>query len=128
MLINVIWSVEINSNSLTHKRLETNGCIISTVATDALVLKHQVNSNHSADEIFIVLVQFHAKILHLLQKTLENIITFWYILPSCLRVNTKTILSKASIVKFFVRDIDNFMRKCLLISSFADDGHHRQPR
>ena len=35
-----------------------NGCILSTVATDALVLKHQAISIHSADEIFIVLDPF----------------------------------------------------------------------
>ena len=34
--------------SLT-KPLETNGCVISTVATDALVLKHQAISMHSAE-------------------------------------------------------------------------------
>ena len=34
-------------NGLTHKGLETHGCVISTVATAALVLKHQAISNHS---------------------------------------------------------------------------------
>ena len=34
---------------LTHKQLEMHGCMLSTVATDALVLKHQVISIHSAD-------------------------------------------------------------------------------
>ena len=34
---------------LTHKQLKMHGCIISTVATDALVLKHQAISIHSAD-------------------------------------------------------------------------------
>ena len=34
---------------LTLKHLETYGCTLSTVATDALVLKHQVISIHSAD-------------------------------------------------------------------------------
>ena len=33
---------------LTHKRLEMQGCIISTMATAALVLKHQAISIHSA--------------------------------------------------------------------------------
>ena len=36
-------------NVLTHKQLETHGCALSTVGTDALVLKHQVISTHSAD-------------------------------------------------------------------------------
>ena len=40
---------------LTHKQLETHGCVISTVATDALVLKHQFISTHSADYMFIKL-------------------------------------------------------------------------
>ena len=38
-----------------------NGCIVSTVATDALVLKHQAISFHSAGWTFIVLNQFHIK-------------------------------------------------------------------
>ena len=42
-----------------------HGCAISTVATDHLMLKHQAISNQSADNIFIVLDQFEAKILHM---------------------------------------------------------------
>ena len=34
---------------LTHKYRETHGCVVSTVATDALVLKHQAISIHNAD-------------------------------------------------------------------------------
>ena len=34
---------------LAHKQLETNGYILSAVATDALVLKHQAISIHSAE-------------------------------------------------------------------------------
>ena len=34
---------------LTLKHWETHGCIVSTVATDVLVLKHQAISNHNAD-------------------------------------------------------------------------------
>ena len=34
---------------LTHKQLETQGCILSPTATDALVLKHQVISIYSTD-------------------------------------------------------------------------------
>ena len=37
------------------------GCIFNTVATDALVLKHQAISNHSADYKFIVLDYFIQK-------------------------------------------------------------------
>ena len=36
-------------NLLIHKHLEKHGCALSTVTTDALVLKHQVISIHSAD-------------------------------------------------------------------------------
>ena len=45
--------------SLTHEQLESHGCILSTVATDGLVLKHQAISMHSADQIFFVLDQLH---------------------------------------------------------------------
>ena len=33
----------------THKQLEMHRCILGTVVTDALVLKHQAISIHSAD-------------------------------------------------------------------------------
>ena len=39
---------ELNSY-LTLKHRETHGCVVSTVATDALVLKHQAISIHNAD-------------------------------------------------------------------------------
>ena len=34
---------------LTLKHQETHGCIVGTVATDALVLKHQAISIHNAE-------------------------------------------------------------------------------
>ena len=34
---------------LTPKQLEMHGCVLSSVATDDLVLKHQAISTHSAD-------------------------------------------------------------------------------
>ena len=40
---------------LTLKHWETHGCVVSTVATDVLVLKHQAISIHDADSSFIVL-------------------------------------------------------------------------
>ena len=46
---------------LTLKQLETRGCVINTVATDALVLKHQVIGIQSVDKIFIVLEWFQMK-------------------------------------------------------------------
>ena len=36
-------------NVLTHKQMEIQGRVISTVTTDALVLKHQAISIHSDD-------------------------------------------------------------------------------
>ena len=36
-------------NILTPKHRETHGCVVSTVATDALVLQHQAISIHNAD-------------------------------------------------------------------------------
>ena len=60
---------------LTHKQLETQVCLISTVTTAALVLKHKAISSHSADYILIVSDQFHTTILYFLSKTSENKIT-----------------------------------------------------
>ena len=40
-------------------------CILCTVATEALVLKHQAISIHSVDQIIIVFDKFHAEILQL---------------------------------------------------------------
>ena len=34
---------------LTSKHQESHGCVVSTVATDALVLKHQATSIHNVD-------------------------------------------------------------------------------
>ena len=44
---------------LTSKQLEMHGCILSTEATYALVLKHQAISIHSTDKTLIVLDQLH---------------------------------------------------------------------
>ena len=49
---NKLWSFFI-FQPLTHKQLETR-CIISTVATDALVLMHQAISIHGADKILFM--------------------------------------------------------------------------
>ena len=43
---------------LTHKQLETYGCVLSTVATNALMLKHQVISIHNAEWISMALNRF----------------------------------------------------------------------
>ena len=37
------------AGDLTPKHRETHGCVVSTVATDTLVLKHQAISIHNAD-------------------------------------------------------------------------------
>ena len=42
----VMYTYSIN---LTHKQLETHGRVLSTVATDALVLKHQGISTYTAE-------------------------------------------------------------------------------
>ena len=45
-----MWCCEIEiMNFLTHKRLETHVCVISTLATAALLLKYQAISSHSTD-------------------------------------------------------------------------------
>ena len=56
-------SLKPDCHLLTHKQLETHGCMLSTVATDGLVLKHQTISIHCADQISITLDQFQTKIL-----------------------------------------------------------------
>ena len=62
---------------LTLKHRETHGCVVSTVATDALVLKHQAISILSTDETLNLLDQFHMKILHPWWTTFGNKITCW---------------------------------------------------
>ena len=63
--------------SLTLKHRETHGRVVSTMATDALVLKHQAISIQNADLTFIVLDQFQIKLLHIRWTASENKITFW---------------------------------------------------
>ena len=62
--------------ALTLKLLEIHGCVLSTVATDALVLKHQAISTHIAEKMFIVLNQFHTQMFGTWWTTSENKITF----------------------------------------------------
>ena len=81
------------SLGLTLKHQETQGCVVSTVATDTLVLKHQAISIHNADETFIVLDKFHIKILHIRWTPSENEITFWKKWPSHIRVNEASSVS-----------------------------------
>ena len=52
-------------NLLTLKKLSTYGCILNTVAPDALVLKHQAIIIHCGDYIFVLLDKFLTKMFHL---------------------------------------------------------------
>ena len=45
----IIMTLHVCHAVLTPKHRETHGCVVSTVATDALVLKHQAISIHNAD-------------------------------------------------------------------------------
>ena len=49
-----------------------HGCVFNTVPTDALVLKQQAISIHSADKISIVLDQFHTEILRVLGNIIRK--------------------------------------------------------
>ena len=55
---------------LTHKQLKMYDCELNTVATDALVLKHQTISIHNDDLISIALDQLHTKLLDWQGRTL----------------------------------------------------------
>ena len=70
-------------NSLTPKQLETHGCVVNTVATDALVLRHQAISIHSC-KIFISSDHFRTKLPYRQWTIWENEITYRRkILSSC---------------------------------------------
>ena len=56
---------------LTHKHLEMHWCIVSTVATDALV--HQANNIHSAVWIFIILDQFLTEISQFMENMIRKL-------------------------------------------------------
>ena len=44
----IVWQEKTSPEWSTHKELEMHGCVVSIIAADALVLKHQAISNHSA--------------------------------------------------------------------------------
>ena len=52
------------SRDLTHKLLEVHWCIVNTVATDGLVLKHQAIIIPSIEQISTLLGQIRTKILY----------------------------------------------------------------
>ena len=64
-------------NKLTLKHREAPAGVISTVATDALVLKHQAISTRSTDYEFMTWGSFTQEIYHLWETILKNIIPFW---------------------------------------------------
>ena len=47
-MLNIV-AISASGDGLTLKHRETHGCVVSIVATDALVLKHQAISIHNAD-------------------------------------------------------------------------------
>ena len=80
-----IW---VSAHLLTHEQLEMQRCIISTVATDVLVPKHQAISIHSVDSVLTVLPKLHINILHLIQTMMKTELIFWKkIWSSYFRVN-----------------------------------------
>ena len=54
-IFKTILSTQFKQRELTHKQQEMHGYILNTLATDAVVLKHQVISIHSADQTSITL-------------------------------------------------------------------------
>ena len=68
---------------LAYQHSKMHECILSVVATDTLVLKHQAISIHSAARpytgcrVFIVFGQFYTKSIALLFTSLDNKITVW---------------------------------------------------
>ena len=48
-LVHLPIAVHLQCTALNLKHRETHGCVVSTVATDALVLKHQAISILSTD-------------------------------------------------------------------------------
>ena len=61
-----------SAHPLSYKQWGNHGCVVSSVATDGLVLKHQAISIHGAGYILIVLDKFHTTIVHLYGITLGN--------------------------------------------------------
>ena len=81
---------------LTHKQLELHGCVLSTVVTDALMLKHQAISIHSADLIFFFFRAVPCRSITVVVKNnKKNDITFWQKYPVVLglRVGGKWVIS-----------------------------------
>ena len=58
--------------SLAHKQLETHGWVLSTVAIDVSVPKHQAISTHTTEWICRAVGQFHKEISHLFETLQGN--------------------------------------------------------
>ena len=54
-----------------------HGCIVSTVATDALVLKHQAIIIHSADKIFVFVDKFRTEYDSYMEQYWKIKLNFW---------------------------------------------------
>ena len=88
--ITLNWNIlpkDQNHLILTYKQLETHAWVLSNVATDALVLMYQATSIHSSDRILIFIGPVPHKLITLIGEMLENKLTFWNKIPSCLSVN-----------------------------------------
>ena len=72
--------------SSTHEWLEMHGCVLSTVAIDALVLNHQAITIHNVDRILIVLGMFQWNITFVNSKQQLAINDIVKKIPSYLRV------------------------------------------
>ena len=81
---NDLFKIRPAKTLLTQEKLGMHGRIFSTVATDALVLKHQAISIHSADLIFIVLDRFQTEISKL-YGTIVKIVRFKKKIPNWFR-------------------------------------------
>ena len=53
----------------SHKQLETHGCVLSAMITDAPVLKQQDIRIYDTDHVSVVLVQYQTNLSHLQRTT-----------------------------------------------------------
>ena len=71
------WVNKSIHSTITHKQLETHGCVPITVATDGLALNHQAIAIHSVDQISIALDRFQTEVLHSKDMLLGSNIINW---------------------------------------------------
>ena len=107
---------------LIHKQLEMHGCDLTTVAADALVLKHHAISIHNVELISMVLGQLRTKIFFCLQTTtLVNEITLWKKWSSYVRVKGLSSVMKETVDLFQHFTLLNTLRTRQNGRHFADD-------